>query len=208
MWDLWCTVSLGQQVVLMKFSSPLSISLHDWSTLTISILPSPERWADETWEPSNTDTGEQWTEMYFHIVTQTSRVKNLESCLFPLSEPMSGMTISHWYIYLSQYDDPCFTKKAEGSQIQQSSFPFTSDILLLNLKITYHMSHSLDLPMFPLTQPCHGLGRQLQASPRRICDRRQAYDSVVSEYFSFHLLVIIPLMIHIHIPFTYHWPYR
>lgn len=128
----------------------------------------------------------------------------LESCLFLLSEPMSGMTISHSYIYISQYDDPCFTKKAEGSQIQQSPFPFTSDTLLLNLTITYHMSHSLDLSLFPVTQPCHGLGRQLQANPRGICDRRQAYSSVYSKYFSFQPSVIIKLMIHIHIPFTYH----
>ena len=112
------------------------------------------------------------------------------------------MTISHWYIYLSQYDDPCFTKKAEGSQIQQSSFPFTSDTLLLNLIITYHISHSLDLPLFPLTQPCHGLGRQLQASPRGICDRRQAYDSVVSEYFSF----ICQLSFHLWSIFIFHSP--
>jgi hypothetical protein len=46
-------VALGQQVVSTCFGFHLSLSLHQRSTLTISILPLSERQAGETWETSN-----------------------------------------------------------------------------------------------------------------------------------------------------------
>lgn len=192
------------QLSPVSITAPLADTHHLYTTLTRKT----SRWNLGTFKHRYWGAMDGKVLSYCNADFKGLKTHVLESCLFPLSEPMSGITISHWYIHLSQHNDPCFTKKAEGRQIQQSSFPFTSDTQLLNLIITYHMSHSLVLPLFPLTQPCHGLGKQLQASPCGICDTRHAYNSVFSEYFSFHLSVIIPLMIHIHISFTYHWPYR
>lgn len=150
-----CVVQLSP----VNITAPLVHTHHLYATLTRKT----SRWKPGTFKHRYWGAMDGKVFAYCNADFKGLKTHVLESCLFPLSEPMSGITMSHSYILLSQYDDPCFTKKAEASQIQQSSLPFTSDSLLLKLIITYHMSHHLDLPLFPLTQPCHGLGRQLQA---------------------------------------------